>query len=142
MDYYNGFAISAAGLAVEKMRMETAALNLANADATAAPGSEPYRAMTVLNSSSAAFSNYLQAGDAAAAIVRAEIVPRTDPARMTYEPGHPHADATGFVAHANVDSLAEMMTIMRATRAYEANIKAINAAKAMAQQAIEIGSSK
>jgi flagellar basal-body rod protein FlgC len=140
MDYYNSFAISAAGLAVEKLRLETAALNLANADATAAPGTEPYRAMMVLNSSSAPFSNYLQEGGTA--VVRAEIVPRTEPARMTYEPGHPHADADGFVAHANVDSLAEMMTIMRATRAYEANIKAINAAKAMAQQALDIGNSK
>src|SRR4051794_36406979 len=112
MDYYNSFAISAAGLAVEKVRMETAALNLANADSTAAPGTEPYRAMMVLNSASAPFSNYLQEGSSA--VVRAEIVPRTEPARMTYEPGHPHADADGFVAHANVDSLAEMMTIMRA----------------------------
>lgn len=138
MDYFNSFAISAAGLAVEKLRMETAALNLANAGATAPPGSELYKAVTVLNSPAASFGGYLDA-DAA---VNAVLAPRSDLPRMVYEPGHPHANAEGFVAHANIDSLAEMMTILRATRAYEANIKAINAAKAMAQHALDIGSSK
>jgi flagellar basal-body rod protein FlgC len=142
MDYFESFAISGAGLTVEKLRMETAALNLANADATAAPGTEPYKAMMVVNAPAVSFSNYLDADGLRGAAVTAQIVPRTEAMRMTYEPGHPHANAEGFVAHANVDSLGEMMTILRATRAYEANIKAINAAKAMAQQALDIGGSK
>lgn len=142
MDYFQSFAISAAGLAVEKLRIETAALNLANADATAAPGTEPYKAMTVLNTPAVSFNHYLEAGGFSGTPVSAELVPRSEPTRMTYEPGHPHANAQGFVAHANVDSLGEMMTILRATRAYEANIKAINAAKAMAQHALDIGGSK
>jgi flagellar basal-body rod protein FlgC len=142
MDYYNSFAISAAGLAVEKLRLETAALNLANADATAAPGTEAYKAMTVLNTPDGSFSHYLSADGLSGTAVNAQVVPRTEAPRMTYEPGHPHANAEGFVAHANVDSLSEMMTILRATRAYEANIKAINAAKAMALHALDIGGSK
>jgi flagellar basal-body rod protein FlgC len=142
MDYFNSFAISAAGLAVEKLRMETAALNLANAGATAAPGSEPYKAMMVVNGPAASFNHYFQTVGADAPNVTAEVVSRSQSPRMMYEPSHPHANADGFVAHANVDSLAEMMTILRATRAYEANVKAINAAKAMAQQALEIGNSK
>jgi flagellar basal-body rod protein FlgC len=142
MDYFNVFSISSAGLAVEKLRLETAALNLANADATAAPGTEPYKAMTVLNTASVPFTRYLQAQGTSGAAVSAQVVPRSEAPRMTYEPGHPHANATGFVAHANVDSLGEMMTILRATRAYEANIKALNAAKAMALHALDIGGSK
>jgi flagellar basal-body rod protein FlgC len=62
--------------------------------------------------------------------------------RMVYDPKHPDADAKGFVAHANVDSLTEMVSMMSAVRAYEANIKALAAAKTMAQKALEIGSSK
>lgn len=142
MDYYDSFAISAAGLAVEKLRLETAALNLANADATAAPGTEPYKAMRVLNTPEVSFSHYLAADGMNGTAVNAQVVPRSEAPRMTYEPGHPHANAEGFVAHANVDSLSEMMTILRATRAYEANIKAINAAKAMALHALDIGGSK
>jgi flagellar basal-body rod protein FlgC len=56
-----------------------------------------------------------------------------------HEPGHPHADERGFVAYANVDSLSEMVTIMNATRAYEANISGMSATRAMALKALEIG---
>jgi flagellar basal-body rod protein FlgC len=100
--------------------------------------------MTVVSRPAVSFENYLHAGNdgGAAAMATASIEPRLASPRLVYDPSHPHADGHGFVAYSNVDSLSEMTTILRATRAYEANIKAINAAKAMAQQALEIGSSK
>jgi flagellar basal-body rod protein FlgC len=144
MDYFSSFAISASGLVVEKLRMETAALNLANADSTAPSGSEPYRALTVVSQPAASFESYLSGGDGqlVSSAVTAALEPRLEAPRLVYDPAHPHADGSGFVAHANVDALSEMVVLLRATRAYEANIKAINAAKAMAQQALEIGSGK
>jgi len=62
--------------------------------------------------------------------------------RMIFDPHHPDADANGFVAHANVDPLSEMVSMTAAVRAYEANIKAISAAKVMAQKALEIGGNR
>jgi flagellar basal-body rod protein FlgC len=120
------------------LRMETAALNLANANSTAAPGTEPFRALDVVTGS----VGFPDVADAKGAVAGTTLEPRLSAPRMVYDPAHPHADEQGFVSHANVDVLSEMVAMMRATRAYEANIKAINAAKAMAQQALEIGSSK
>jgi flagellar basal-body rod protein FlgC len=56
-----------------------------------------------------------------------------------HEPGHPDADARGFVSYPAVDTLREMLTLITATRAYEANLSALNAARSMAQRALEIG---
>jgi flagellar basal-body rod protein FlgC len=140
MDYFRSFAISAAGLAVEMLRMETAALNLANANSSVAPGAEPFRALEVI-APPAGIAQNAAASDHGTTL-NATLEPRIAAPRMVYEPAHPHANAEGFVSYANVDVLSEMVSMMRATRAYEANIKAINAAKAMAQRALEIGSGK
>ena len=61
------------------------------------------------------------------------------PARRVLEPGNPAADAQGFVSYAAVDSATEMLTLMGATRAYEANVAAMNAARTMAMKALDIG---
>jgi flagellar basal-body rod protein FlgC len=135
MDTFRSFQISGAGLAVEMLRMETAAMNLANANTTTAPGTTPFKALDVIVDTVGSSAQGLQP-----ASLQATLEPRDVAPRMVYEPAHPHADANGFVAYANVDVLSEMVLMMRATRAYEANVKAINAAKAMAQSALDIGS--
>lgn len=139
MDYFRSFEISSAGLGLEMLRMETAALNLANANTSAAPGTEPFQALEVIAGPLAA-AEAGETHDFYRAAVNATVEPKVAAPRMAYEPAHPHADANGFVAYSNVDVLTETIAMMRATRAYEANIKAINAAKAMAQSALEIGS--
>jgi flagellar basal-body rod protein FlgC len=58
---------------------------------------------------------------------------------MVYEPGHPMADARGFVSYAGVDTATEMVSMMSAMRAYEANVAAMNTARSMAQKALTIG---
>ena len=144
MDYQAASVIGAAGMAVQKLRADTAALNLANAGTSRPPGSLPYRAARVVVQTTAtpSFADLMQAGQLpsrlllpqAAGIVTVESTPR-----MMHEPGHPHADDKGFVAYANVDTLAEMLIIMNASRAYEANIAGMRATRAMALKALEIG---
>ena len=143
MDYQAASVIGAAGMAVQKLRADTAALNLASAGTSRPPGSVPYRPARVVVQTSAApsFADLMQTGQLpsrllpqAAGIVTVESTPR-----MMHEPGHPHADDKGFVAYANVDTLAEMLIIMNASRAYEANIAGMRATRAMALKALEIG---
>ena len=144
MDYRNTFAISAAGMGVERLRVEVASLNLANAHTvseTQAPGFQPMKVVA-----RAAISP--QAGEAglfSSLVGRGLTGPvgtvesTQQPARKVLEPGHPLADAKGFVAYPGVDTTTEMMTLMSATRAYEANVVAMNAARSMALKALEIG---
>jgi flagellar basal-body rod protein FlgC len=143
MDYYAAFAIGASGMAVQKTRLDVSALNLANASSTRAGGSL-YQPMTVISAprTGVRFDPLLSAQAAALPALGAEVVavqPLNLPPRLVHEPGHPDADARGFVAYPAVDPLREMLTLMSATRAYEANLSALNAARTMAQRALEIG---
>lgn len=142
MDYYKAIEISAAGLAAEKARVEAATLNLANMSTSAAPGTAGYRPVTaVIRSVPTRFSQLLNGREQPLRVARAELVAQTGVAtRMAWEPGHPHADASGMVAYPAVDHTQEMMTVMRALRAYEANLAALQATRMLAAKALEIGS--
>jgi flagellar basal-body rod protein FlgC len=145
MDYFSSFEISASGLVAERLRLETVAANLANANSTAAPGTTPYQPVRVLSRPIGGdFAQHLHGAQRAlpAGVQVLGVESMAVEPRMVYAPSHPDADASGFVAHANIDPLSEMVTMMTAVRAYEANIKAISAARAMAQKALEIGSPK
>lgn len=141
MSHFQAFAVSASGLDVQKVRMETVALNLANMHTTRGPNGEPFRALeAVVAQRSGSFDGMLagaamQGGGAYVVSVQ----PSQNPTRLVYEPSHPDAGVDGYVEYPNVDSVAEMVKLMEATRAYEANVKAINVAKAMALRALEIG---
>ncbi|MCL2548275.1 MAG: flagellar basal body rod protein FlgC [Symbiobacteriaceae bacterium] len=69
----------------------------------------------------------------------AAIVPDESEFRRVYDPGHPDADAEGYVSYPNVNSIIEMVDMISATRAYEASVAAHNAARSMALKALEIG---
>ena len=146
MDYQAAFAIGAAGMSVEKMRANLAALNLANANTTRTANGSYYRAGRLVTQSAPAFDALMRAGASASAsmpmpystgVVTVEAAPR-----LLHEPGHPHADERGFVAYPQIDTLAEMVTIMNATRAYQANIASISATRSMAQEAMKIGGNR
>lgn len=144
VDYQAASVIGAAGMAVQKLRADTAALNLASAGTSRPPGGLPYRAARVVVQTGVAssFADLMQAGQPPGRLIlpqAAGIVTVDSTPRMMHEPGHPHADDRGYVAYANVDTLAEMLTIMNATRAYEANIAGMRATRAMALKALEIG---
>jgi flagellar basal-body rod protein FlgC len=141
MDYSQTFAISAAGMNVERLRVDVSALNLANANAALTAGGVNYQPLRVVTTASHVESfNSLVGGSLAGP--QALVEPGTQPARQVLEPGNPAADAQGFVRYPGVDTTVEMMTLMSATRAYEANVSALNAARSMALKALEIGGGK
>ena len=141
MDYFKAVEISAAGMAAQKARVEAATLNLANMHSSAAPGSPGYQPVTaVIKALPTSFARVFDDATPAAVIAQASIVPQTGAGvRLAYEPGHPHADAAGMVAYPAVDPTQEMLTVMTALRGYEANLAALQATKALAESALQIG---
>lgn len=135
MDYHDAFAISAAGMDVERLRIDVATLNLANADSLLGPDGRGYQARrVVVRSEAAAFDRWLDIAVPTASAEPARLQPR-----RALDAGHPWADAHGFVSHPGIDVTSEMITLMSASRAYEANIVAMNAARSSALKALEIG---
>jgi flagellar basal-body rod protein FlgC len=138
MDYLRAYAISGSGMAVEKARVDLAAANLANANSTRSAGGALYQPLRLITG--AAAPDF--AGQLAGALRGAEVIgvrPMDVPPRLSYEPGHPDADDKGFVSYPGIQPLAEMMIMITAVRAYEANVAALNAAKAMAMKTLDIG---
>ena len=134
MDYTHSMAISAAGMSLERTRVEVAALNIANANTIAGPNGEVFRPLRVV-----ADADFASAVDAGLGVANVRLEQAAATPRMVYEPGHPMADGRGFVAYAGVDMAAEMVSLMSATRSYEANIAAMNTSRNLALKALEIG---
>jgi flagellar basal-body rod protein FlgC len=135
MNYLQAFAISASGMAVEKTRLDVIAVNIANATSTRAADGTAFRPLRVVSGTraGAGFAELL-AGARVLELREVETAPR-----LSYEPGHPDADERGFVAYPGINPVTEMVGLVTAVRAYEANVAALSAAKAMALRALEIG---
>jgi len=126
----DSFDISASGLSAQRARLDVIASNLANAETTRTPAGGPYRRLLPVFASRTG-------NPGGVAVVGIAVDPR-DPRRV-YQPGHPDADPDGFVAYPNVNIVEEMVDLVSATRSYEANAAAYNAAKTMAQRALDLG---
>lgn len=141
-DYLGVLDISAAGMRTERLRLEVAALNLANASAVKSPDGSLYRPQRVVATANGAvrtdFVGYMASGDVAA-LVDAEVVEADVAPRRLQQPDHPYADKDGFIELPSIDPAVEMSEIMTAVRAYEANVKVVSAARAMLTRALEIG---
>lgn len=142
------FDISASALTAQRLRMDVAAANIANADVSRSRLVNgqwvPYqRKMVVLESKQPSrFDQALRTalGQSPGQGVRvAGIVEDRTPFKRVYDPTHPDADAEGYVQMPNVDVLKEMVDLMSASRSYEASVTALNASKAMYMKALEIG---
>ena len=133
MDLEKTLHISASGLQAQGTRLRTIAENIANAGSTAqVPGGEPYRRKIVT------FENELDRALGVDLVRIRDIgVDRGEFGRR-YQPGHPAADANGYVLTPNVNTLIEMTDMREAQRSYEANLRVIQASRAMLQQTIEI----
>lgn len=137
-------AISSSGLEFQHKRLETIALNIANANVTTRQNGQIYRPLEVIG-----YSNITHDAGSGAnlsldtkgmqGVTQVEVVERAVSNRKVFDPSHPDADALGFVEYPGIDQVVEMTNLLSATRAYEANIKAIQAAKSMAMKALEIG---
>ena len=141
MNYFESFAISAAGMDIERTRLDVATMNLANANTIASPGTTGYRPMKVVARTAAIVGGSFDdaVGIATQNLPMASIEPILNEAKLIYEPENPMADKKGYVSYPNVDNANEMMTVMSAMRAYEANVAAMNAAKSMAIKSLDIG---
>ncbi len=143
-DLFGSLVTSASALTAQRLRMNVIAGNIANASTTRTAEGGPYRrAVAVLTPSTRPFSTTLaalgQGGGEVNGVKVAAIVPDPGPFRLVHDPGHPDADAQGFVSYPNVDILQEMVDLLAASRTYEANLTAFSTAKAIAQKTLEIG---
>jgi len=140
------FAISGSGMSLERLRLEVAAANIANAHAGEGSPKNPYTPRRVVAAVSSEFQSIIggTVTDSSALkgvdMVRVETVNAVP--RLEYDPGNPAADAHGFVAVSPVNAVEEMVTVLESVRAYEANVRALNAGKAMMNRALEIGTSR
>lgn len=133
MDFIKSIAIAATGLRAQSGRMRVIAENIANADSTAErPGAEPYRRKIPTFRSEV--DRALQANVVGLGRLR------IDPSefRSKHEPGHPAADANGYVKYPNVNALIEMTDMREAQRSYEANLNVIGATRRMIQRTLDI----
>lgn len=131
---------SASALNAERARIEVAVSNLANAESTRGADGQPYRRRDVVLAAvpQNSFEDALgQAGAVGVQVVG--IVEDQAPFRRRYDPSHPDADGEGFVAMPNVDTPEEMVNMLSASRAYQANLSAIGLMRELVQKALEIG---
>ncbi len=140
MDVSSSLAISSSALQAQRLRMDVIAANLANAQSTRTPEGGPYkRHDVVLEATSGGSFDAALGAEVGSAVRVARIVEDERPPRVVFDPGHPDADAKGYVAYPNVNPITEMVDLMAATRAYEANIAAVNATKRVLEAALSIG---
>ncbi|NLM26095.1 MAG: flagellar basal body rod protein FlgC [Firmicutes bacterium] len=143
MSVFDSFRISASGLTAEKLRMDLIANNLANVNTTQTEEGGPYRRqMAIFQAIEDAKVDRRQSNSKLATGKGVKVVGiyhDPSPPRLVYDPEHPDANADGYVELPNIQPVKEMVDLISASRAYEANITAINAAKSMAQKALEIG---
>jgi flagellar basal-body rod protein FlgC len=131
---------SASALSVERTRIEVAVSNIANAESTRGLDGQPYRRRDVVLAEEPVVSFDRVLGQASATGVKVTgIVQDTAPFRRRFEPGHPDADKDGYVSLPNVDTSAEMVDMLGAARAYQANLAAIGLIKEMVAKALELG---
>ncbi|HMG55230.1 MAG TPA: flagellar basal body rod protein FlgC [Kofleriaceae bacterium] len=132
--------VSASGLAAERTRMNVAASNLANAQTTQAAGGGPYkRRDVIMQSVDVPGVQNTPFAQAVKGVAVSQISQDTAPPRLEYDPGHPQANAQGYVAYPNVNPVEEMVDMITASRAYEAGISALGTAVSMAERALGIG---
>jgi flagellar basal-body rod protein FlgC len=159
---FGGLNISRQGLSAQRQRMNVIAENLANAETSKTEKGGPYRRKIVQLKAKGAhvFSSLIrqasiplattteghfagagltsQGDSAAAPVVDTTEVEDKTPPRMVYDPSHPDANADGYVAMPNINIVTEMVNMISASRAFEANVVAVNAAKTMAKDSLEI----
>ncbi|WP_333842014.1 flagellar basal body rod protein FlgC [Pelomicrobium sp.] len=126
------FGIAASAMAAQSQRLNVIASNLANAESAISAGGAPYRARQVVFSAVPV--------DAAASAVRvAGVVEDPSPQRKVHDPGHPLADADGYVTYPNVDVVEEMVNMISASRSYQNNAEVMATARHLMLKALAIG---
>lgn len=145
MSIFSSINISASGLNSERTRMDTISKNIANANTTRTSAGTPYRRQLAVfqEDGEVSFDSILskakESTESSGGVKITGIVEDQSEFKLVYDPGHPDAREDGYVEMPNVDIVREMVDMITATRAYEANLTSINTAKSMAMKAIDIG---
>jgi flagellar basal-body rod protein FlgC len=140
MSLITAIDISSSGLTAQRARVENSSSNVANAQTTRTPEGGPYRRKDVVFQS-VSFDDTLTVAleNLSEGVEVTDVVPDETPFDRRYEPGHPDADADGYVLYPNVNVMGEMLDLASAARSYEANLSAMNIAKALISKTLEIG---
>ena len=144
MDYFTAFEISKSGLLAEKLRMDIVALNISNANSIMGSRESVYKPMTVYTAPKTDtsllnnFDSYLKNQQMLGVdIVSVESMETR--VQQVFDPDNPYADANGYTFRPDINPASEMIGMINSLRAYQANVKAISAAKSMAEEALRIG---
>ncbi|GEJ56998.1 flagellar basal body rod protein FlgC [Anaeromyxobacter diazotrophicus] len=140
MDFLSALRISSSGLAAERVRVNLASSNLANAESTRGPDGKPYKRLDPVLQA-VPFGDQLASaagGGEAMGVQVAQVRQAETAGRRVYDPSHPDADAQGFVTLPDVNPIHEVVNLMSASRAYDANASAVETLKTMAQRALDI----
>ncbi len=133
IDFSQPLGIAVSGMSAESARLKIVAENLANADSTAqTPGGEPYRRKLIT------FKDVFDRTLGADRVAVGGVMEASGSFGRRYEPGHPAADAEGYVLTPNVNPLTELMDMREAERSYEANLNVIDAVKSMLSRTIDL----
>lgn len=133
MSLMRTFEIGSTGLVAQSIRLNTTASNIANVETLEGPDGRPYRGRQVV------FRTTPIDGAPGAGVEVANIVESDAPLRKEFKPGHPRADAQGYVEMPNVNVVEEMVNMLSASRSYQTNVDTLNAAKSMALKTLTIG---
>jgi flagellar basal-body rod protein FlgC len=143
MDLFSVLDMSGRALTAQRQRAEVATANMANAETTRTPEGGPYVRKHVLFQTDAPQTPF--GASLSAAVERnvrgvhvSAVVPDTTPAVRRFDPGHPDADAEGYVSFPAINPVEEMVDLMGAVRSYQLNTAAVQATKSMIQQSLEI----
>ena len=147
MSMFSAFNVNASGMTAQRLRMDTIAENVANANTTRTKDGTPYVRKIVTFAAkgverSNSFHKVLKGASAAyvgqGVKVNGIYEDTESEQHMVYDPSHPDADENGYVTYPNVNIVTEMTNLIDASRAYEANATAFGASKSMAQQGLQL----
>ena len=143
MGMFGAIDAAASGLTAERLRMDVISNNIANVNTTRTAEGGAYRRQMVVFGPRTNTTNFAQVLsehlDSGSGVRVVGIRQESTPTRKIYDPAHPDASKDGYVEMPNVNIVTEMVDMITATRAYEANVTVLNAAKSMALKALEIG---
>jgi flagellar basal-body rod protein FlgC len=148
MGLFDAIDASGSGLSAERLRMDVTSENLANAETTKGADGQPYRRKEVVlqqaGASGTSFASMLSSMQGAggaksvSGVKVSGIVEDSSALKRIYDPGHPDADKDGYVTMPNVNTVTEMTDLISSSRAYEANVTAMQTAKQMFSKTLDL----
>lgn len=133
MSMFSIFGVSGSAISAQSQRLNVVASNLANADAVAGPDGQAYKGRQVV------FQTAPMGAEASAGVRVSAVKESNEPGRKIHNPGHPSADAQGYVTYSNVNPVEEMVNMISASRSYQNNVEVMNTAKTLLLKTLQMG---